>query len=197
MVAAELALRATGIPLLDLLEAILGREVVLKSYEDNDTAILAIKNGYSQRMRHLQRIHGVNIRALHERYHGNEETGQPAIGELIRKDTLEMRADIFTKPFDSVPKWNKAVELIGITGPSNQSHSGTSSAGMVVGATSKKANESKCSACHYANECAPVVGVGSANVGAGVAKGNSLKEAKPDGHQKGAEKLHKRGGARK
>ena len=87
----------------------LGRVVVLKSFEDNDTAILDIKNGYSPKMRHLKRIHNVSLTRLHESYHGDHH-----VGKMLRADPSEMKTDIFTKAFHEIPKWNHAVNLIHI-----------------------------------------------------------------------------------
>ena len=64
----------------------------LKSFEDNDAAILDIKNGYSPKMRHLKRVHNVSLTRLHECYHGDHR-----VGEMLRKDSSEMKADIFAK----------------------------------------------------------------------------------------------------
>ena len=89
-----------------------GRKVSLKSFEDNDTAILDIKNGYSPKMRHLKRIHSVSLTRLHECYHG-----ELRVGEMLRKESSEMRADIFTKAFTEIPKWHHGVSLIHIRPP--------------------------------------------------------------------------------
>ena len=112
LIAAKTAIQNTGIPILDLLEGMLGRTVALKSFEDNDTAILDIKNGYSPKMRHLKRIHNVSLTRLHECYHGDHR-----VGEMLRKDSSEMRADIFTKGFTEFPKWQHALSLINIRPP--------------------------------------------------------------------------------
>ena len=112
LVAAAKAIRSSGIPLLDLLEAILGRKVTLTSFEDNEATEAIIKNGYSPALRHMGRVHGVSIGRVHECYYGDEP-----IASIRHADTTEMKADIFTKSFNEVGKWLYAVAHLGIGKP--------------------------------------------------------------------------------
>jgi hypothetical protein len=69
VVAADHAMRIVGIPTLDLWETVLGRRVFLEFHEDNETTILAMRNGYSPALRH-KRTHGVCLRWFCERFSG-------------------------------------------------------------------------------------------------------------------------------
>jgi len=109
LVAAAKGIRASGIPLLDLLEALLGRTVTMIAFEDNEATEAIIRNGYSPELRHMKRIHGVSIGRLNECYHGDN-----AVATMKHADSASMKADIFTKPFIEPYKWLKAYTDIGV-----------------------------------------------------------------------------------
>ena len=58
-------------------------------------------------MRHISRTHGVNIGWLHDLF-------QRRIFGITYSRTEAMAADIFTKTFKELPKWQHAIKLIGI-----------------------------------------------------------------------------------
>ena len=74
--------------------------------EDNETCVVVIKTGRSPALRHVGRTHGIDIGWLHERYAEKQIT----VNEC---HTDNMRADIFTKAFESDVKWERALKLIG------------------------------------------------------------------------------------
>jgi len=59
LVAIDLAVRAEGLPALDIWEVLLERPVKLAFQEDNQAAIVALQSGYSTALRHIGRTHTV------------------------------------------------------------------------------------------------------------------------------------------
>jgi hypothetical protein len=110
LVAADLALRAEGLPALDIWETILGRPVKLSFQEDNQAAIVVLKSGYSSALRHMGRTHKVCLRWLSERVAENEV-------ELEYCLSAKQAADIFTKGFTDAAKWLEATNNIGVAKP--------------------------------------------------------------------------------
>ena len=105
VVAADHALRIAGIPCLDLWDTVLDEPVTLDFHEDNETAITAMRYGYSPAMRHLGRTHGVCIRWLSERFK------QESYRLYYERSALQA-ADVFTKAFTVPAEWDKACRLI-------------------------------------------------------------------------------------
>ena len=66
IVAADHAIRSTGLPGLELWEALLGRPLQVEFMEDNEATIRIISTGKSQAMRHVGRTHRVDLAFLHE-----------------------------------------------------------------------------------------------------------------------------------
>ena len=64
-----------------------------------------LKTGYSQALRHIQRTHGIDLRALHERFK------EPWYHLAYQRSSL-MSADIYTKGFADAPAWQLAQRLI-------------------------------------------------------------------------------------
>ena len=106
VVAADHVVRTEGLPLLDVVEALTGKPKTLLFEEDNETCVVVIKTGRSPALRHVGRTHGIDIGWLHERYAEKQIT----VNEC---HTDNMRADIFTKAFESDVKWERALKLIG------------------------------------------------------------------------------------
>ena len=98
-------------PILDLMEALLKRTVKLTGFEDNEATEKIIENGYSPALRHMGRVHGVSIARLNESFYGDN-----AFAEMKRCETGSLKADIFTKSYDTVAKWFHALKLIGDAG---------------------------------------------------------------------------------
>ena len=59
--AAEHALRGVDFPALDFRDKLLQRDVVRVFHKDHETAIIALRNGYSPVMRHISRTNGVDL----------------------------------------------------------------------------------------------------------------------------------------
>ena len=65
IVAADFALRTEGMPALGLWDVLLQRTTNMKFHEDNQAAIRVCSTGRNPTMRHLGRMHGVQISWLH------------------------------------------------------------------------------------------------------------------------------------
>ena len=111
VVAADHAMRSYGLPCLDVWERLLGRDVRLHFHEDNETAIIAMRRGYSPALRHIRRTHGVCLRWLAERF------AQDAHDLFYERSALQA-ADIYTKAFTVPAEWDRACRLINVLHPS-------------------------------------------------------------------------------
>jgi hypothetical protein len=157
LVALAKGMRTEGIPLSVLFAKLLRRKVSLTAHEDNETAITAVKKGYSPLMRHLSRTYGISLARLNELFHATDQTTpytddraasfsprDPALGTpdflyrscytalWLRDDPIDhmlfqasgynleycntesMRADGLTKAYDSTPKWQHAIYMMGM-----------------------------------------------------------------------------------
>ena len=110
VVAADHAMRTYGLPCLDLWDKLLGRAAVLQFHEDNETAIGAMRNGYSPALRHVKRTHGVCIRWLAERF------SNPLYHLFYERSALQA-ADIYTKGFTVPSEWDRVARLINVLDP--------------------------------------------------------------------------------
>ena len=75
IVSADVALRSVGVPSLQLWDTIVGKDVrkleaIFK--EDNQSAIKVMSTGKNPTMRHMQRIHGLSIAWIKERFERKE-----------------------------------------------------------------------------------------------------------------------------
>ena len=95
-----------AVPALELWELILGRKVELNIKEDNQATIKIIRKGYSHKLRHLNRVHKIDISSIKELL--DDETFTL---EYINTD--EQAADIYTKGLP-VHKWDNALRLLGV-----------------------------------------------------------------------------------
>jgi hypothetical protein len=99
-------MRTETLPLLDVLDVLLGRKVIPTLHEDNETALGVIKTGKTHTMRHLWRTHEVDIAWLNDLHKAGVFTAQKC-------PSGDMRADMFTKAFTEPPRWHRACKLIG------------------------------------------------------------------------------------
>ena len=75
--------------------------------EDNQATIKIFKKGYSPKLSHVARTHKINLGTAYEAF---ADLG----AELEYVETDKQVADVFTKVFREVPKWQHAVNLIGM-----------------------------------------------------------------------------------
>jgi hypothetical protein len=83
-----------------------GRPIQLKIFEDNQAAITIADSGFSTKLCHISRTHGVNIASI------KDEIDKPEF-ELLKIDTKLQAADIFTKAVEP-QKWEPALDMLGI-----------------------------------------------------------------------------------
>ena len=85
-------LRADGLPLASLLEFLLERDVVVEVHEDNAAAIVAARQGYSKRLRHLHQSKRIHVGYLGEVF--DSENPQAV---LMKADSKDHKGDLLTK----------------------------------------------------------------------------------------------------
>ena len=111
IVAADVAMRAMGVPALKLLQRILKKSPNFVFYDDNKAMIGVVRSGRNPTMRHLERSHGVCISWMHEMFTRDYMY-------LAYEVTDRMAADIYTKAFNDGRKWKHACLQIGLLDPS-------------------------------------------------------------------------------
>ena len=85
----------------------MGRVIKVDFHEDNQAMIRVCETGRNPTMRHLGRVHSVDIAWLHERF-------QSDLFALLYTTSDRMRADVFTKGYTNSDKWRHAHVLIGV-----------------------------------------------------------------------------------
>ena len=108
IVGANLAIRAEGLPALQLWGMVLERPIKLVFQEGSQATIQILKTQKNPTLRHLNRTHRVNVSWLCEVFKNLKEVA------LKCCKTDEIAADIFTKAFTNPSKWSAALDIIGI-----------------------------------------------------------------------------------
>ena len=120
IVAADMAVKNEGLPLLTLWEILNNKpkhSMQGQFFEDNETGALIMTTGRNPTMRHIGRTHGICIAWLSERFKTfNLEERVPDFRMKVCP-TDYMSADIFTKFFIKKDKWEHALRLIGHCDP--------------------------------------------------------------------------------
>jgi len=106
IVALAQGLFSEALPALDLWDTLLQRSIRLEIHEDNEAAIKAVSKGYSQKLRHMNRVHKINISSIHDALNNNNI-------DISHCTTDEQAADIFTKALAAM-KWPAALQLLGV-----------------------------------------------------------------------------------
>ena len=102
--------RNLGLPGTELWSILLGREVVVEIYEDNQAVLQIIRTGKNMTMRHFERTHRVPVAWLHELYAVNKGR----YFNLNFAKSEQMVADLFTKAFSDVSKFMTLRALTGL-----------------------------------------------------------------------------------
>ena len=84
--------------------------MVLEFHEDNETAVGAMKTGYSPTMKYLGRTHGVCLRWLAERF-------RDPLTHLFYERSALQAADVYTKAFTVPAEWDRVTRLINVIDP--------------------------------------------------------------------------------
>ena len=116
-----------AIPLAELFSTLLERNVLLRIREDNEACAKVCAAGYSKKLRHLKRVHRINLASVKEQL-DREDT------ELMLVGTKYQRADIFTKALAG-PLWGPALLMLGIY--DNYEVLKTSNAGLKISHSSE------------------------------------------------------------
>ena len=87
------ALKASALPVQELISELFGREVRLEVCEDNTSTIAAVKKGYSNKLAHLPRTHKLSVAWTHD------VISNPSV-DLNHCRSEDQLADVFTKPLD-------------------------------------------------------------------------------------------------
>lgn len=87
MISLGAGLFSETIPMQELLECVLQRNVGLFVYQDNSTVIQIVDSGYSPKLRHLKKVFKINIGSIHEFFYQNETS------KLLYIKTALQRAD--------------------------------------------------------------------------------------------------------
>ena len=95
-----------AIPLAELFSTLLERDVLLRIREDNEACAKVCTAGYSKKLRHLKRVHKINLASVKDQL-DREDT------ELMLVGTKRQKADIFTKSLAG-PLWPNALHMLGI-----------------------------------------------------------------------------------
>ena len=106
VIALAYSLFAEAIPAMQLWDKLLGRPVELVIMEDNEATIRIVNKGASQKLRHIQRTHKINLWSIKERCDEDNVT-------LTYVGTDDQAADIFTKAL-APQKWANALSLLGM-----------------------------------------------------------------------------------
>ncbi len=104
------ALQQWGLPALCLWDVIMGVQNVLHVHEDNKAMIQVAKTGRNPTMRYLNRTHRISISWLHEVCSSSQVNLQYA-------ETDDMAADIYTKAYTNVAKWQAVCLMINMVTP--------------------------------------------------------------------------------
>ena len=108
-VAAHVAAKNTLFPAIDLWEVLIGKHKPI-FHEDNTAMIRVVETGKNPSMKHLPRAHRIPISWLHEQHAGKQFV-------LEYTKSSAMAADIYTKAFSDLVKWQHACKLINLFRP--------------------------------------------------------------------------------
>ena len=98
-----------AVPMQDLFDLVLNRPISLVCQQGNASVIQIVHGGYSAKLRHLKKVHKLNLSALYELFNDPQVTLQ-----YIK--SAPQRADPFTKALEPC-KWTAALELLNIQPP--------------------------------------------------------------------------------
>ena len=105
--AADHAVRMSGLPALPVWERLLDRPLRSEVYQDNQATACIMSTGRAPTLRHIERTHTLSIAWLHERVTCPDVRLHDCISNV-------MAADNFTKHFISRENENKPVSLLGL-----------------------------------------------------------------------------------
>ena len=110
IVSMDFAVRSMGIPSQSLWDTLGFGKGGVDVHEDNMSMVRICETGRNPTMRYLSRTHGVSVAWLHEQFSGGKL-------RLHYERSDRMRADLLTKAFTDLARWEAACWLINIIHP--------------------------------------------------------------------------------
>ena len=110
IISMDFAIRSMGLPSLSLWDTLGFGKGGVDVHEDNMSMVRICETGRNPTMRYLSRTHGVSVAWLHEQF-----TGGTLRLHYERSD--RMRADLLTKAFTDLARWEAACWLINVLHP--------------------------------------------------------------------------------
>ena len=98
-----------GLPMQELFEIILNRPIALICQQDNASVIQIVHGGYSPKLRHMKKVHKLNLSSVYEVFEDPNVKRQYV-------ETAVQSADPFAKALEPC-KWPNALELMSIKPP--------------------------------------------------------------------------------
>ena len=90
----------------ELFSTLLQRSVLFRIREDNEACPKVCTPGYSKKLRHLKRVHKINLASVKEQLDRDDT-------ELMLVGTKYQKADIFTKALSGT-LWPAALSMLGV-----------------------------------------------------------------------------------
>ena len=106
VVALAAGLFSEALPVLSLFERAMQKKMRLNIMEDNQSTIRIVKSGYSAKLRHVNRVHEVDLSSIKEQL-------EDGYIEIQYVDTCNQAADLFTKALEP-QKWGPALHMLNI-----------------------------------------------------------------------------------
>jgi hypothetical protein len=126
MIALATALKAEVLPMMELLEAALGRPIKLVCLEDNTQCIQAAETGYSAALRHLPRTERISLGVVHEIFSDSSRH------KLTYQETSLHKGDMFTKRLEPCA-FEHALTMINLVRPIQAARIGRSYCTLALG----------------------------------------------------------------
>ena len=98
-----------AVPTVDHLNEILGQEVPLTCFQDNEATIAVVRNGWSIKLRHVTKAHKIDLACLYDLF-------KNPLTFLVHCPTDQQAADVFAKNLDT-GKWDMALSMLRVGPP--------------------------------------------------------------------------------
>ena len=103
------AVSQDAVPTVDHLYEILGQEIPLTCFQDNEATIAVVRNGWSIKLRHVTKTHKIDLACLYDLF-------KDPLTFLVHCPTDQQAADVFTKNLET-GKWDMALSMLRVGPP--------------------------------------------------------------------------------
>jgi len=103
------AVSQDAVPTVDHLYEILGQEIPLTCFQDNDATIAVVRNGWSIKLRHVTKTHKIDLACLYDLF-------KDPFTFLVHCPTDQQAADVLTKNLEK-GKWDMALSMLRVGPP--------------------------------------------------------------------------------